>query len=98
DRGAGRRHRGRMSIRPIKTWSYPGALLDALVDTRRDIAQIELPMPATDADSSAQIIERALDQLDHHLIPRVREESSPAIVVVAGSTGAGKSTVVNALL
>jgi energy-coupling factor transporter ATP-binding protein EcfA2 len=87
-----------MSIRPIKTWSYPGALLDALIDTRRDIALIELPMPTSDAESSAQIIEHALDQLDHHLIPRVREESSPAIVVVAGSTGAGKSTVVNALL
>ncbi|GMA36778.1 hypothetical protein GCM10025876_29820 [Demequina litorisediminis] len=28
----------------------------------------------------------------------MREEASPAVVVVAGSTGAGKSTVVNALL
>lgn len=87
-----------MTIRPIKTWSYPGALLDALVDTRHVVADIELPIPLGDTDSTQELIAHLLDQLDHHLIPRVREEASPAIVVVAGSTGAGKSTVVNALL
>jgi len=85
-------------MRPIKTWSYPGALLDALVDTRRAVAGVELPMPTADQRSSTELIEYTLEQLDHHLIPRAREESSPAIVVVGGSTGAGKSTVVNALL
>lgn len=85
-------------MRPIKTWSYPGALLDALVDTRRVVASVELPMPTDDRQSAQEIVSHTLDQLDHHLIPRVREEASPAIVVVAGSTGAGKSTVVNALL
>ena len=49
-------------------------------------------------DDAHELIAQMRDQLDHHLIPRVREEASPAIVVVAGSTGAGKSTVVNALL
>lgn len=87
-----------MTIRPIKTWSYPGALLDALVDTRRVIADIELPIPVGDTEQTRELIDHMIDQLDHHLIPRVREEASPAIVVVAGSTGAGKSTVVNALL
>lgn len=87
-----------MSIRPIKTWAYPGALLDALVDTRRVVSEVELPLPTERGQESADLIAKMLDQLDHHLIPRVREEASPAIVVVAGSTGAGKSTVVNALL
>lgn len=87
-----------MSIRPIKTWSYPGALLDALVDTRRTVASVELPMPTSDKVSSDELIRHTLEQLDHHLIPRAREAASPAIVVVGGSTGAGKSTVVNALL
>lgn len=87
-----------MSIRPIKTWSYPGALLDALVDTRRVVATTELPLPTGHEGESGELMEHMLDQLDHHLIPRVREEASPAIVVVAGSTGAGKSTVVNALM
>lgn len=87
-----------MTIRPIKTWSHPGALLDALIDTRDVVAGIELPIPLGDAETTRKLREHVLDQLDHHLIPRVREEASPAIVVVAGSTGAGKSTVVNALL
>ncbi|WP_062380090.1 GTPase domain-containing protein [Demequina pelophila] len=87
-----------MSIRPIKTWSYPGALLDALVDTRRVVAGVELPLPTTGAEEARASVRRMLDQLDHHLIPRVREQASPAIVVVAGSTGAGKSTVVNSLV
>lgn len=87
-----------MSIKPIKTWSYPGALLDALVDTRRAVADVSLPIPMPGADEAKALMTQMLDQLDHHLIPRVTEEASPAIVVVAGSTGSGKSTVVNALL
>ena len=87
-----------MSIKPIKTWSYPGALLDALVDTRKAVADIELPIPTDGAEQARTLVTQTLDQLDHHLIPRVTEEASPAIVVVAGSTGSGKSTVVNALL
>ncbi len=85
-------------MRPIRTWSYPGNLLDALVDTRRVVAGVELPLPTPGVEEARATIQRMLDQLDHHLIPRVREEASPAIVVVAGSTGAGKSTVVNALI
>ena len=87
-----------MSTRAIKTWSYPGALLDALVDTRKAVAEIDLPIPVEGAEHSRALAEQTLDQLDHHLIPRVAQEASPAIVVVAGSTGSGKSTVVNALL
>lgn len=87
-----------MSISPIKTWSYPGALLDALVDTRKAVADIELPIPVEGVTEAQALVSQTLDQLDHHLIPRVKDEASPAIVVVAGSTGSGKSTVVNALL
>ena len=32
---------------------------------------------------------RLLDQLDDHLLPRLRELSAPGFVVVAGSTGGG---------
>lgn len=87
-----------MDFRPIKTWAFPGALLDALIDTRKVVSAIELPLPTGREKAAAELVERMLDQLDHHLIPRVSEESSPAIVIVGGPTGSGKSTVVNALL
>ena len=87
-----------MDFRPIKTWSYPGALLDALTDTRRVVSSVELPLPTGREAEANALVAQMIDQLDHHLIPRVREESSPAIVIVGGPTGAGKSTVVNALL
>ena len=86
-----------MEFRPIKSWAYPGALLDALLDTRKVVAGVELPLPVG-KERATKITEQMLEQLDHHLIPRVKQEASPAIVVVGGSTGAGKSTVVNALL
>ena len=87
-----------MDFRPIKTWSYPGALLDALTDTRRVISVVEMPLPTGREREANDLVAQMIDQLDHHLIPRVREETSPAIVIVGGPTGAGKSTVVNALL
>lgn len=87
-----------MDFRPIKTWSYPGALLDALTDTRRVISVVEMPLPTGREIEANALVGQMIDQLDHHLIPRVREQTSPAIVIVGGPTGAGKSTVVNALL
>jgi len=59
---------------------------------------VELPLPTGREGEANALVAQMIDQLDHHLIPRVREESSPAIVIVGGPTGAGKSTVVNALL
>ena len=40
----------------------------------------------------------SLDQLDDYLLPRLRDPGAPLLVVVGGSTGAGKSTLVNSLV
>src|SRR5262249_32840848 len=37
-------------------------------------------------------------QLDDYLVPRVRRLDGPVLAVVGGSTGAGKSTLVNSLV
>jgi GTPase SAR1 family protein len=87
-----------MSIRPVRSWGRPGTLVDALVDTRRDVAAVELPFESPAIDRARVLVRDVLGQLDEHLIPRTRELSTPAIVVVGGSTGAGKSTIVNALV
>jgi hypothetical protein len=40
----------------------------------------------------------ARQQLADYVIPRLRDVDAPALVVVGGSTGAGKSTIVNSLV
>jgi len=73
-------------------------LLDAVADLRRDVDRTRLPLQLRGYRAAERLRRRLLDQLDDHLLPRLRELSAPAVVVVAGSTGAGKSTLVNSLL
>lgn len=73
-------------------------LLDAVADLRRDVDATRLPLPLPRVAAAQELRRRLLEQLDDHLLPRLRELSAPAVVVVAGSTGAGKSTLVNSLL
>ena len=39
-----------------------------------------------------------IDQIDDYLLPRLRAMDAPLLMVVGGSTGAGKSTLVNSLV
>ncbi|QAY62184.1 hypothetical protein ET495_01600 [Xylanimonas allomyrinae] len=71
---------------------------DVARDLRRDVEDVRLPLPIDGAAEAEASRGRLIAQLDEHLLPRLRELSSPAIVVVAGSTGAGKSTLYNSLL
>ncbi|MEK8225141.1 hypothetical protein NKG05_01905 [Oerskovia sp. M15] len=52
--------------------------------------------PGVEADRRTLAL--AVDQLDDYLLPRLRARSAPLLVVVGGSTGAGKSTLVNSVL
>lgn len=73
-------------------------LLAALASLRERLAAVRLPLEtATSAPARA---ERAsvLDQLDDYLLPRLQRLDAPLLAVVGGSTGAGKSTLVNSLL
>ncbi|MGH3648149.1 MAG: ABC transporter [Micromonosporaceae bacterium] len=63
----------------------------ALAGTRFGLA---LPM-ADEAERQTGVL---VGQLDDYLLPRLRRLDAPMLVVVGGSTGAGKSTLVNSLL
>jgi energy-coupling factor transporter ATP-binding protein EcfA2 len=73
-------------------------LLAALVGLRAAVAEVRLPLEAPGVDVQRQARTQVLDQLDDYLLPRMRAAAAPLLVVVGGSTGAGKSTLVNSLL
>ncbi|MCL1870310.1 MAG: GTPase domain-containing protein [Promicromonosporaceae bacterium] len=96
---------GPHSARPVAGRGDPTAageigvtVYDVARDLRREVDAVRLPLPIEGASRAEASRGRLMSQLDEHLLPRLRELSSPAIVVVAGSTGAGKSTLYNSLL
>ncbi|MDO5060190.1 MAG: GTPase domain-containing protein [Actinomycetaceae bacterium] len=66
-------------------------LSEALKDLRFVFSQPDFT--AADAQRT-----RVIHKLDNHVLPRLRNLEAPLICVVAGSTGSGKSTLVNSLL
>ncbi|WP_443454261.1 ABC transporter [Glutamicibacter arilaitensis] len=52
----------------------------------------------TEASPFEELRKKALNQISDYLIPRVSNLGAPLLVVVGGSTGSGKSTLVNSLL
>ncbi|WP_436701182.1 dynamin family protein [Nocardioides sp. BYT-33-1] len=59
-------------------------------------APLPLDLPGVDALRVGR--EHIIEQLEDYIIPRLTELDAPLLVVVGGSTGAGKSTLVNTLV
>ena len=73
-------------------------LLDALTALRDRVAAVRFPLPLPDAERAARSRAELLAQLDDYLLPRLRSPDAPLLAVIGGSTGAGKSTLVNSLV
>lgn len=54
------------------------------------------PLPG--AERARRTRQELLAQLDDYLVPRLKAPEAPLLAVVGGSTGAGKSTLVNSLI
>ncbi|MFI0791897.1 ABC transporter [Micromonospora rubida] len=70
----------------------------ALTDLRAAIGAARFPLTLPSAESARQIGASLTAQLDDYLLPRLARLDAPLLVVVGGSTGAGKSTLVNSLV
>ncbi|MFE6400441.1 GTPase family protein [Streptomyces alboflavus] len=73
-------------------------LLDALSALRERVAAARFPLPLAGAPRARANRDELLAQLDDYLVPRLRAPEAPLLAVVGGSTGAGKSTLVNSLV
>ncbi|MGW8354071.1 dynamin family protein [Streptomyces wedmorensis] len=73
-------------------------LIDALSALRDRVAAVRLPLPLPDTPRARQTRSELLAQLDDYLVPRLKDPDAPLLAVVGGSTGAGKSTLVNSLV
>ncbi|MYT71348.1 MULTISPECIES: dynamin family protein [unclassified Streptomyces] len=73
-------------------------LLDALTALRDRVAAARFPLPLAGAPRARANRNELLAQLDDYLVPRLRAPEAPLLAVIGGSTGAGKSTLVNSLV
>lgn len=73
-------------------------LTDALGRLGHLLPEVQFPLPIDDAAELRATTSALGDQLRDYLLPRAQKLDAPLLAVVGGSTGAGKSTLVNSIL
>lgn len=73
-------------------------LAGALEALRASVASVRLELAVADAGNARRSQSELIGQVDDYLLPRLRQLDAPMLVAVGGSTGAGKSTLVNTLV
>ena len=65
---------------------------------RASLADPGLQLPLDGAAEHREAAAAAVRQIDDYIRPRLADLDAPLLAVVGGSTGSGKSTIVNALI
>ena len=73
-------------------------MLGPLTLLHEALVPVRLPLDVPDADGQRRTVREMVDQLEDYVLPRLRQIDAPLLAVVGGSTGAGKSTLVNSLV
>ena len=71
------------------------AALEALRD---ELAGVRLELDLAGAKQARHVRDELLGQVDDYLLPRLSRLDAPLLMVVGGSTGGGKSTLINSLV
>jgi hypothetical protein len=73
-------------------------MVTTLIRLREALETAQLPLAIPDVENARRAREEMLDQLEDYILPRLIQIDAPVLTVVGGSTGAGKSTLVNSLV
>ena len=73
-------------------------LATSLSSLRSALEGVRLPLDLPDSAAAASTSRQIVAQLDDYILPRLGNLEAPLLAVVGGSTGAGKSTLVNSLI
>ncbi|YAL84233.1 ABC transporter [Dermacoccaceae bacterium W4C1] len=76
----------------------PTRLIDAVSALRQAVETTQLPLPLEQVGAQRAARTDLLHQLDDYVLPRLNSLDAPMLCVVGGSTGAGKSTLVNSVV
>lgn len=70
----------------------------ALEELRNSLRTCRFPLPCADAERGRSCAKELTAQLEDYILPRYQTLDAPLIAVVGGSTGSGKSLLVNSLM